>query len=94
MADIFQSPSGNEVRLTNERHNHIIKRHPEVEEYLSHFESVFSDPDFYVVCDDESFVARKVNHLYLVVYFKESGDLEQSFVLTAHLTSKIQKVAK
>ena len=79
------SVSGKRIRLTEERWNHIIERHPEVAGRLSEILATIADPVIITTgWEDELVAIRKFKIQDLAVIYKEGGSA--GFVITAFLT--------
>ena len=80
-----KSVSGKRIRLTEERWQHIVERHPEVAERLGNVLETISDPDI-VTCgwEDEVVAIRKFDSQDIAVIYKEQET--DGFVITAFLT--------
>ena len=81
------------IRLTEERWFHIIESH----DYLSGLSDVtldaVNDPDEIVKGKNESIAVKKFKDKHIVAIYKEFTK-EDGFIITAFLTSKIEKVKK
>lgn len=92
----FIDERGNEVRLTDERLSHILRRHPEVAFQMHRFAETLASPDA-VRPSRSSLVVQLYYRLYpdlrarnryiCLVVKAESG---YSFVLTAYLSRSIK----
>lgn len=88
------SKNGVEIRLTEERWFHIIESH----DYMSGFSDVvletIVDPDEIIEGDEgEQISFKRFNNKFIVVIYREVTD-EDGFVITAFLTSEIERVRK
>ena len=92
----FTDEHGNEVRLTDERLGHILRRHPEMAFQLHRFAETLASPDavspsrsnpavnlYYRLYSD----LRGRNRYICLVVKRETG---YSFILTAYLDRKIK----
>ena len=92
----FADEHGNEVRLTDERLRHILRRHPEMAFQMHRFAETLASPDavrpsrsgpmvqlYYRLYPD----LRERNRYICLVVKRESG---YSFVLTAYLSRSIK----
>lgn len=92
----FIDEHGNEVRLTDERLSHILKRHPEMAYQMHRFAETLAKPDavraskssptvclYYRIYPD---LRGRSRYVCLVVKRAE----EYSFILTAYLDRKIK----
>ena len=92
----YTDERGNEVRLTEERLWHILRRHPEMESQLHRFAETLADPD--VVAPSRSGTAVRLyyrlypdlrgRNRYICIVVKREADY--SFVLTAYLDRRIK----
>ena len=92
----FTDEHGNEVRLTDERLRHILRRHPEMAFQLHRFAETLASPD--AVSLSRSSPAIRLyyrlypdlqgrNHYICLVVKRETG---YSFILTAYLDRRIK----
>ncbi|MDE2999525.1 MAG: PBECR2 nuclease fold domain-containing protein [Gemmatimonadota bacterium] len=92
----FKDERGNEVRLTDERLRHLMKRHPEMAFQMHRFSETLARPD--VVRPSGS---NQTVHLYYRLYPDLRGrnrylclvvkrSTSYSFILTAYLARKIK----
>lgn len=90
---VVRSKSGVPVRLTYERWEHIVRRHPEMENQKDHVLETLSAPDLLQEGDMGTLLASRfyrgtpLTEKFLVVVYKEVGDAD-GFVLTAYLANK------
>lgn len=90
---LVNSVNGTPIKLTRERWNHIIKRHPELEDQKEKVLETLRQPDFVQEGDFESFLAIKfyketpLTTKFLVVIYKEVAG-KDGFILTAYFTNK------
>ncbi len=84
------------IRLTEERLNHIIRRHPEMLNQIDKILTTIENPDFIQKGDMDELLAVKffdktpLTKKYLVVVYRELSK-EDGFVITAYFTSKPSK---
>ena len=84
------------IRLTQERWEHITRRHPEMENQKEKVENTISDPDIIQNGDFGELLAIRLYSTaslmrrYLVVVYKESTD-QDGFVVTAYFTRSPSK---
>ena len=87
------------IRLTNERWNHIIRRHPELDGQKEKVLETVNNPDFIQVGDLGDLLAIKhyletpLTTKYLIVVYKELAEKE-GFIITAFFTSYPSKRRK
>ena len=92
----FADEHGNEVRLTDERLRHILRRHPEMAFQLQRFAETLASPDAVIPSRSGPGV-----HLYYRLYPDERGrnrylclvvkrGTDDSFVLTGYLSRGIR----
>ena len=93
---LFSDEHGNEVRLTDERLRHVLRRHPEMAFHLHRFSETLASPD--AVSPSRSSPAVRLyyrlypdlrgrNRYICLVVKKETG---YSFILTAYLARSIK----
>ena len=81
------------IRLTNERWEHIIRRHPEMDGEGEKVLETISNPDIIQKGDRNELIAIKfyadtpLTSKYLVVMYKELSSTD-GFVITAYFTNK------
>ena len=94
MANVVRSISGARIRLEDERWEHVVERHPEMEPYRSEVIRTLSNPEFVVVGSRGSLlaVAQLEDHRYLVVAYRQEG--ATGFVTTAYITSRIDQMRR
>ena len=83
---------GQFIRLTEERWQHIIDRHPEIKKHLSKIQSTIQNPDIIVKNRYHQseryyhkYFERLQNHLIVVIEYKKN------FIITAFISRKIKK---
>ena len=82
------------IRLTEERWQHIIFAHIELENEIEFVLYAVSNPDYILKGTDDEFLAAIYKHadrLLVVVYKEETTD---GFIITAYYTKKIEKLLK
>ena len=90
----FTDERGNEVRLTDERLRHILRRHPEMAFHMHRFADTLASPD--AVRASKSSPTVQMYYLpgpagqdrYICLVVKRGRSY--SFILTAYLDRKIQ----
>ena len=82
------------IRLTDERWQHILDAHIELENQIEEVLNAVSSPDFVCKGTNEEFLAAvyKYEHKILVVVYKENKN--DGFIITAYFTNKIEKILK
>jgi len=83
---------GYSIRLTKERWNHIIQRHPELKPHLDRIKNTVKDPEIIV---ENPF---NKNEKYYHKYFKELNnyliiiiEIEKRFIITSFIARKRKK---
>ena len=90
---IVRSRNGVPVRLTEERWQHIIRRHTEMGDQRERVLETVAEPDMIQQGDFGELLAvhfypeTPLTSKYLVVAYREIGS-EDGFILTAYLTSR------
>jgi hypothetical protein len=90
------SVNGVEIRLTEERWNHIRRRHPEMENHQVDILKTVEHPDLIQEGDHQALMAVRhysetaLTSKYLVVVYREMND-DDGFVVTAYLTSSLSR---
>lgn len=86
---MVKSVNGVSIRLTFERLFHITQNHPELAGKTFDILETVGQPEFiFEGAEGECLAVRKMNHLYLVVVYREQeGD---GFVITAFVTSRTE----
>jgi hypothetical protein len=88
---IVTSHSGAPIRLTDERWQHIIRRHPEMESQRDRVLETVAQPEMIQQGDFEELLAIRfyartpLTSKFLVVAYRETNS-EDGFVVTAYLT--------
>ncbi|MCB0506958.1 MAG: hypothetical protein KDD21_01535 [Bacteroidetes bacterium] len=82
------------IRLTDERWQHILEAHIELENQIDEVLKAISYPDFICKGTNEEFLAAvyKYENKVLVVVYKE--EIEDGFIITAYFTNKMEKLLK
>lgn len=90
----YKTVIGRIVELTDERKQHIIQEHPELEDYLSKIKGVLIKPDEirksktdHKVLLFYRFFAKIKSGLYITVVIKIN---QRNFILTTHMTDRIK----
>ncbi|MBX3303575.1 MAG: hypothetical protein KF693_15270 [Nitrospira sp.] len=92
------SKRGIPVRITHERWSHIVESHDYLAGHLDLVVETVSDPDCVVTGVKDELLAVKrydqtaIGVKYVVVAYKEQG--QDGFIITAFMTSKIDKLLK
>ena len=84
------------VRLTDERWAHIVENHSDIAGYYFDVLETVSDPTWILEGDEGELWAVKhitAGKVILVIY-KESTRRHDGFIITAFLTTKVQKLLK
>ena len=90
---IVHSHNGVPVRLTEERWQHIVHRHPDMETQRERVLETLTEPDMIQEGDFGTLLAVRLyaqtplTRKYLVVVYRESSSAD-GFVLTAYLASQ------
>lgn len=90
---IIRSMNGVPVRLTQERWQHILHRHPEVDTQCERVLETVAGPDMIQQGDSGELLAVRfypetpLTSKFLVVAYREVS-LDDGFILTAYLTSQ------
>ena len=92
----FTDERGNEVRLTDERLRHILRRHPEMAFQLPRFAKTLSRPDMVSLSRSNPAVQLyyrlypdlRGRNRYICLVVKREADY--SFILTAYLSRSIK----
>jgi hypothetical protein len=82
------SRNGVRIRLTDERWEHIVERHPILEGRLDDVMEALGDPDLILRGSADEFLAVcKDDDLYLVVVYRETSPID-GFIITSYLTNQ------
>jgi hypothetical protein len=90
---IVRSHNGVPVRLTEERWQHIVRRHPEMDDQREQVLETLAEPDMIQQGDFGELLAVRLypgtplTSKFLVVAYREVSS-EDGFILTAYLTSR------
>lgn len=90
------SVTGAKIKLTNERIEHIIHKHPEIRPYLDQVIGAVEKPDLLIQGELGAIKALKfyeslhVGSKYMVVPYREEGS--EGFIITAYFTSSLDRV--
>ena len=90
---IVRSQNGVPVRLTEERWQHIVRRHPEMSQQRKRILETLSEPDIIQKGDFGELLAIRfyietpLTSKYLVVVYREVSS-EDGFILTAYLANR------
>ena len=92
----FTDEHGNEVRLTDERLRHMLRRHPEMAFQMHRVAETLAEPDAVSVSRSSPTVRLyyrlypdlRARNRYLCLVVKRDGD--DSFILTGYLDRKIK----
>ena len=96
---IVYSIEGTPIRLTNERWDHIIRRHPELDSQKERVLETINKPDFVQEGDLGDLLAIRqylqtpLTTKYLVVVYKEV-EKREGFIITAYFASQPSKRRK
>ena len=91
---IVRSRNGVPVRLTDERWQHIVRRHPEMEGLRERILETVAEPDCIQAGDFGELLAGRfypqtpLTSKYVVVAYREVGS-DDGFVLTAYLATQL-----
>lgn len=92
-----KSIRGIKIRLTEERWNHIIRRHKELKKHAGKILSTVEKPDFVIAGQVGEFIAVKyfsqIKPHYIIVPYREISD-ENGFIITAHFISNINEIRR
>ena len=91
---IVHAHNGVPIRLTEERWQHVVHRHPDMETQRERVVETLTKPDMIQEGDFGTFLAVRLypktplTRKYLVVVYRETSS-EDGFVLTAYLASQL-----
>lgn len=90
--EIADSVNGVPIRLTDERWEHIVERHPDMAGYYDDCLDVIENPDLVLRGQRGALIAVRGygRKGYLAVFYKEVSD-QDGFVLTAHFVPRISR---
>ena len=81
------------IRITEERANHILTNHPEAREFFPQLSKIISDPDIIFQGEAREFIAAKRRkNFHVVVVYKE--EKEDGFVITAFRARSLKYLLK
>lgn len=82
------------IRLTNERWQHIVSEHPEVEIYRVEILKTISDPERVLHGGEGELLAQREVEAgkWLIVVYREMGD--DGFIITAFVTRRRRSLDK
>lgn len=82
------------IRLTNERWQHIVSEHPEVEIYRVEILKTISDPERVLDGGEDELLAQREVEAgkWLIVVYREMVD--DGFIITAFVTRRIRSLDK
>ena len=84
------------VRITEERWEHVVRRHPEMETQREKVEETISNPDLILRGDFGEFLAVRfysttpLTKKYMIVAYREISN-QEGFILTAYFTGSPSK---
>lgn len=90
---IVRSRNGVTVRLTSERWQHIVRRHPELTDQRAKILETVAEPEFVQQGDFDALLAFRfyketsLTSKYVAVVYREVSIVD-GFILTAYLTSR------
>ena len=93
---IVKSINGVGIRLSQERWNHIIRRHPEIENQKPKIVEAITEPEIIQKGDFGELIAIRfypktpLTKKYLVVAYKET-DKNEGFIITAYFAQRPSK---
>lgn len=77
------------IRLTDERWQHISNNHPEMNDYKMSILQTISEPDAIYYCKYNELIAMKsADNKYIIVIYKEIIP-NNGFIITSFLTNKL-----
>ncbi len=80
------------IRLTKERWQHIVERHPEIKKHLKKIQSTIQNPD--LVVKNQYNQSERYYHKYfksLKNYLIVIIEYKENFIITAFISRKIKK---
>lgn len=92
----IRSVNGAKIKLTSERIEHIIWKHPEVKPYVEKVIETVEKPDLLIQGELGEIKALKfyqslhIGSKYMVVPYREKGS--EGFIITAYFTSSLDRV--
>lgn len=87
------------IRLTNERWDHIVRRHPEMKSQIDKVKETLADPNSILEGDYGELLAVRyykstpLTNKYLIVVYKEISENE-GFIVTIYFTRELSKRRK
>lgn len=94
---LTKSVKGVRIRLTEERWNHIIRRHKELKNYATEVLLTVEKPDLVIAGKVGAFIAvkyyREIKPHYLIVAYREISDTD-GFIITAHFISNMHDIRR
>jgi len=96
MTNIALSVNDIPIRLTSERWRHIVENHDDMAGYYYDVLEAVANPTWVLEGDEDELWAIKLvskRKAFLVIY-KESKELNEGFIITAFITTKIRKLLK
>jgi len=95
MERYFKDKFNNKIKLTDKQWNHIIKEHPEVEDYKDRLSETLSKPDLVKRSKrnkDTFLYYRCYNDIYKGKYLLAVVEIkEKSMILTCYITDRIKE---
>ncbi len=84
------------IRLTDERWNHIVENHDDMAGYYYDVLESVSNPTWVMEGDQDDLWAVKLisKTKAILVIFKEDKEINDGFIITAFITTKLNKVLK
>ncbi|MFQ6031300.1 MAG: hypothetical protein ACE5K2_00135 [Candidatus Zixiibacteriota bacterium] len=96
MTNFTYSVNNIPIRLTDERWTHIVENHDDMAGYYFDVLETVTNPTWVLEGDEDELWAVKLiskRKAYLVIY-KELKEQNDGFIITAFITTKIQKLLK
>ena len=88
---IVFSLNGVPIRLTDERWEHIIRRHPEISRYKDKVLEAITQPDIIQQGEVGTLLAiKKQKDKYVVVIYKEISK-KDGFIITAYFSERLRR---
>jgi hypothetical protein len=97
--DIVNSKNNVPIRLTEERWQHIINRHPEMKDSREKLLKTVLNPEIILQGDKDTkqaakfYEKTKITSKYLIVIYKEISEID-GFILTAYFANQYAKWRK
>lgn len=94
--DILSSVNDIPIRLTDERWRHIVENHNDMAGYYYEVLETVENPRWIFEGDEDDLWAVKLisEKKALLVIYKESKEQNDGFIITAFLTTKLNKLLK